>query len=189
MKCAIFLAEGFEPCEALITVDILRRGQVSIDTVAIGGDLLVKSSQQIVVQADKLYAEIDPASYDVLIFPGGKLGTQNLEAFAPAVEAMKSHFANGKLTCAICAAPSILGHQGMLKGRKYTCFPSFDDASYGGCFMQELAVKDGNLITGRGMGATVEFARTILAELADEETMRKVEYGMQYEHSFRTLSA
>jgi 4-methyl-5(b-hydroxyethyl)-thiazole monophosphate biosynthesis len=188
MRVAIFLAEGFELCEALITVDILRRGQIAIDTVSIHDDLLVKSSQRVEVQADLLYKDIDVATYDVLVFPGGKLGTQNLEAFAPVVNAMKSHFESGKLSCAICAAPSILGHQGILKGRKYTCFPSFDDPSYGGFYQNELAVKDGNLITGRGMGATIEFARLILMQLVDEDAVKKVEYGMQYEHSFRELS-
>lgn len=51
--------------------------------------------------------------------------------------------------------------------------------------MQELAVTDGNLITARGMGATLEFAREILKQLIDEEAMKKVQHGIQYEHSFR----
>ena len=49
----------------------------------------------------------------------------------------------------------------------------------------ELAVTDGNLITGRGMGATIEFAREIIKKIADEDTLKAVEKGMQYEHSFR----
>ena len=52
----------------------------------------------------------------------------------------------------------------------------------------ELSVTDENVITGRGMGATIEFARNILKKLTDEETLKKVEYGMQYEHSFRELT-
>ncbi len=187
MKCAIFLADGFETCEGLITVDILRRGGITIDTISMNDDLTVTTSHNVKLFAEKKYADIRAKDYDVLIMPGGKLGTKNLEANEQLKADFKEHLNAGKLTCAICAAPSILGHMGLLKDRKYTCFPSFDGA-YGGAYQMELAVKDGNLITGRGMGATIEFARTILRELTDEETMKKVEYGMQYEHSFRTLN-
>lgn len=185
MKTALFLAEGFEDCEALITVDMLRRGNCGIETVSIADDPLVRSSHGVKMYADHCWKEIDPSAYDVLILPGGKLGTKNLEAFAPLKDALKKHYEAGKLTCAICAAPSILGHMGILKGRKYTCFPSFD-ADYGGSYQMELAVRDGNVITGRGMGATIEFARMILMELVDPAMLRHVEYGMQYEHAFRT---
>jgi 4-methyl-5(b-hydroxyethyl)-thiazole monophosphate biosynthesis len=187
MKCAIFLADGFEDCEGLITIDILRRGGIEIDLISMNADLNVTTSHNVRLSAEKRFCETDPTDYDVLILPGGKVGTANLEKEESLKAAFKRHFEEGKLTCAICAAPSILGHLGILKGRKYTCFPEFDDPSYGGEYQMELAVKDGNLITGRGMGATIEFARTILQELVDAETMKKVEYGMQYEHSFREL--
>ena len=187
MKCAIFLAEGFEDCEALITVDMMRRAKVEIDTVSITDRPEVLSSHRVLIRADKVWAEIRPEDYDVLILPGGKLGTQNLEAFEPVKEAFRKHFEAGRLTCAICAAPSILGHMGLLAGRRYTCFPEFADASYQGEYEMEMAVKDGCLITGRGMGATIEFARLILKQLVDAETMAHLEYGMQYEHSYAEL--
>ncbi len=185
MKCAVFLAEGFEECEALITVDMLRRGGILIDMVSITDELTVKSSHNILIQAEKKLCEIAFGDYDVLILPGGKLGTQNLEACDVLKEAVESHCKSGKLTCAICAAPSILGHLGLLQGKRYTCFPTFDEKSFGGEYVQELSVKDGNLITGRGMGATIEFARNILKEFLSDEEMHNVENGIQYEHSFR----
>ncbi|MBR4445539.1 MAG: DJ-1/PfpI family protein [Solobacterium sp.] len=186
-KCAIFLADGFETCEGLITVDLLRRASVPVDTVSIMETKTVTTSHHIKLEADRQFNEIDPAEYDVLILPGGKLGTQNLEACEPLKEAIQKHVSQGKLMCAICAAPSILGHMGLLQGRKYTCFPDFEDPSYGGEYQMELAVKDGQLITGRGMGATIEFARTIVRTLCGEETLTKVDRGIQYEHRFRTL--
>ncbi|MBQ3460939.1 MAG: DJ-1/PfpI family protein [Solobacterium sp.] len=185
MKCAIYLADGFETCEGLITVDLLRRANIEIETISIKDNNFVKSSHGIEMLTDRIYMETDPAEYDVLILPGGKVGTLNLEQFDDLREALKAHFEAGKLTCAICAAPSILGHMGLLKDRRYTCFPTFDDPSYEGEYQQELAVRDGNLITGRGMGATIEFAREIIKALADEETLHRVEYGIQYEHTFR----
>lgn len=186
MKCLIFLADGFEDCEAMITIDMLRRGGVTIDSVSVSDRIEVEASHGVTVKADRLLKDTDPAEYDVLILPGGKRGTANLEKNETVTEAVKKHTQAGKLMCAICAAPSILGHLGLLKGKKYTCFPSFADESFGGDYQMELAVKDGNIITGRGMGAAIEFARLILKELVSGETLKQVEYGIQYEHSFRT---
>ena len=187
MKCAIFLAKGFEDCEGMITIDMLRRAGIPIDSVSITDDLIVETSHGVRLFADKIWKEIDPSGYDVLILPGGKVGTMNLDGFEPLKNALKAHFDSGKLTCAICAAPSVLGHLGILNGKHYTSFPAFASDSYGGIYENELAVEDGNVITGRGMGATIEFARLIIRRLTDDETMRRLEYGMQYEHSFRTL--
>ena len=187
MRCAIFLAKGFEDCEGMITIDMLRRAGVPIDSVSITDDLIVETSHGVRLFADKTWKEIDPSGYDVLILPGGKVGTMNLDGFEPLKNALKAHFESGKLTCAICAAPSVLGHLGILNGKHYTSFPAFASDSYGGIYETELAVEDGTVITGRGMGPTSECARLIIRRLTDDETMRRLEYGMQYEHSFRTL--
>ncbi len=183
-KCAIFLADGFETCEGLIVIDLLRRAGITIDMISMNDTLSVTTSQNVVLNAEKLYKDVNASDYDVLILPGGKVGTKNLEACESLKKSLKEHFESGKLTCAICAAPSIFGHLGMLEGKKYTCFPDFDD-EYGGTYQQELAVTDGNLITARGMGATLEFAREILKQLIDEDGMKKVQHGIQYEHTFR----
>ncbi len=180
MKCAIFFAEGFEECEGLITVDMLRRGGIHIDTVSVNEEHAVHGSHKITVLSDLAYSEFDPDAYDVLILPGGRVGTQNLEACSDLKDKLKKHFEKGKLTCAICAAPSVYGHMGMLEGRHYTCFPAFDEPSFAGTYEAVPAVADGNLITGRGMGATIEFAEEILRRLTDEETLKAVRNGMQY---------
>jgi len=185
MKCAIFLANGFEDCEALVTIDMLRRADVEVDSVSITDDFLVQTSHGVRLYADRVWKQIDPSSYTALVLPGGKLGTENLRAFEPLKEAFLSHWQKERLTCAICAAPSLLGEWGILKGKRYTCFPEFRSADYGGEYQTELAVQDGNLITARGMGASIEFARLIVRDLTHESTLKKVEYGIQYEHSFR----
>ena len=161
MKCAIFMADGFETCEGLITVDLLRRAGLTIDMISMNETLTVTTSHQVKIQADKLFGEFQNV-YDLY----------------------EAHFKAGKLSCAICAAPSILGHRGLLQGRKYTCYPSFDESSFGGEYQQVLAVKDGNLITGRGMGATIDFALKIIETLCDKQILENVKNGIQYEHSF-----
>ena len=100
-KCAIFLADGFETCEGLIVIDLLRRAGIHIDMISMNDTLTVTTSQNVVLQAEKCYADIDAKDYDVLILPGGKVGTKNLESVDSLKEAIKMHFSEGKLTCAI----------------------------------------------------------------------------------------
>ena len=71
-----------------------------------------------------------------------------------------------------------------MKGKHFTCFPGFEEESFGGVYEHHLAVKDENIITGKGMGATIEFARLILTQFLDEDAMLKLDYGIQYEHLF-----
>lgn len=187
-KCAMFLADGFEECEGLITVDMLRRAGITIDTISMNETDEVLTSHKIRLHADRLFRDTDITGYDVLILPGGKLGTENLEKSEELKQYLVSWNQQGKLIAAICAAPSIFGHLGLLKEKHYTCFPDFYSADYEGIYEMELSVVDGNIITGRGMGATIEFARNLIKALCDEETLQKTEYGMQYEHSFRRLT-
>lgn len=183
MKCAIFMADGFETCEGLITVDILRRAGLQVDMISMNDTLTVTTSHQVKIQADILFQDFQN-DYDVMILPGGKLGTENLEKNQRLKQLYEEHFKSGKLSCAICAAPSILGHLGLLKDRKYTCYPTFDEDGFGGYYQQVLAIKDGNLITGRGMGAAIDFALKIIETLCDTKTLEQVKTGIQYEHSF-----
>ncbi len=179
MKAAIILADGFEECEAMIPLDMLRRAGIETDFVSIYQDLSVTGSRGVSVKADRLWAETDLSQYDALILPGGKRGKENLEAFAPLKEVIRTHYDAGKLTCAICAAPSILGHMGILAGKDYTCFPDFREDAFNGSYLAVPAVKDGTLITGRGMGCSIEFSRLIIRTMAPDR-LASVEAGIQY---------
>ena len=72
MKCAIYLADGFETCEGLITVDMLRRANVEVVTISIKDNNFVRSSHGIEMLTDDIFMETDPEDFDVLILPGGK---------------------------------------------------------------------------------------------------------------------
>lgn len=180
MKSLVFLADGFEECEALVTVDLLRRAGIHTDMVSISDHFTVHGSHGVDVSADLLLKDVDVSTYDVVVLPGGKVGTANLDKSDTVKAAVLAHYKAGKLTCAICAAPSVLGHLGILKDKYYTCFPSFHDESFGGKFMMVPAVADGNVVTGRGMSASLEFAREILKKLIPDSDLAKVEYGVQY---------
>lgn len=168
-KIAVFFATGYEEIEALTVVDILRRAGETVEMVSITGERTVTSSHDVTVEMNLLFSEVDFNSVDVLVLPGGLPGTTNLEAFAPLMEQVDAFVKAGKLVTAICAAPSILGHRGHLKGKTACSALSFEDHLEGAKVVKEPAVIDGDIITGRGMGAAVPFGLAILEKLQGKE--------------------
>ena len=170
----VHLATGFEEIEALTVVDILRRAGVETVMVSVMKEKSVAGSHDIRVETDALIGEIDFTGLDVIVLPGGMPGTKNLEACEALMAQVDIFAAHGKIVAAICAAPSILGHRGILKGKKACSFPSFESHLEGAEVLQQPAVMDGNLITGRGMGAAIPFGLKILEKLQGEEAARKM---------------
>lgn len=175
----LFLAEGFEIVEALAPVDILRRGKVQLVTVGVGSKT-VKSSCGVEVTADITLDEmVLNDSVEAVIFPGGMPGTLNLEKNSEVIEAVKYCFERNILIGAICAAPSILGHLGMLSGKKATAFPGFEAALEGALYNNGYVEHDGNIITARGMGVATEFGLELLAALRGSELSGQVKASVQ----------
>ena len=168
----MFLATGFEEIEALMPLDLMRRAGIEVKTVGVGG-LEITGSHGITVKADMLDSEFDDKAPECVILPGGMPGTKNLDASAVVHKALDSALENNALICAICAAPMILGKRGILRGKKATCFPGFEEylegAEIGG-----RAVRDGQVITGVGMGAALEFGIEIVAALISREAADKL---------------
>lgn len=168
-KVSVFFGEGFEEIEALTVVDLLRRENIETDMVSITEEETVKGSHNILVVMDKLLKEVDFEKTDVLVLPGGGLGTKNLEACEPLMKQVDAFVDSGRTVCAICAAPSILGHRGHLKGRRAIAYPGFEPELSGAEVVYEPAVTDGNIITGRGMGCAIEFGLAIVEYLKGKE--------------------
>lgn len=184
----IFLANGFEEIEALATLDVLRRGGVDVKTVSVLYDKFVTGSHKTTVVADMTYGEFKAEvqldgtdESDVMIFPGGMPGTRNLAENGELINFMRLHYAEGGAVAAICAAPGLVVSQlPSLQGKHFTCFDGFEDApvARGGIYEQKPAVRDGNLITGRGAGYAVEFGLAILAHLKGEEAAAAVRHSL-----------
>ncbi len=184
----IFLANGFEEIEALATLDVLRRGGVDVKTVSVLYDKFVTSSHKTTVVADMTYGEFKAEvqldgtdESDVMIFPGGMPGTRNLAENGEIINFMRLHYAEGGAVAAICAAPGLVVSQlPSLQGKHFTCFDGFEDApvARGGIYEKKPAVRDGNLITGRGAGCAVEFGLAILAHLKGEEAAAAVRHSL-----------
>ena len=121
----VFLADGFEETEALATLDVMRRAKLDVLTVGVTGEM-VTSSHKVTVKADILPDKINLDNIEGVVLPGGVPGTPNLEKADCVIEAVKYCYENDKYIAAICAAPSILGHLGILNNKKATCFPEYE---------------------------------------------------------------
>lgn len=179
-KIAIFFAEGYEEIEALAVVDICRRCDLDIDMVSITKDRFVAGSHGINVEMDKTFSQVDFAEYDMLVLPGGLKGTLGLEAHEGLMAQIDAFYASGKYIGAICAAPSIFGHRGILKGRRACSYPSFESHLEGAIVTAGPVEISDNVITSRGMGTATEFglalASVFVGKEAAAETARKFVY-------------
>ena len=170
----LFLADGFEEIEALYTLDLLRRANIDVLTVGVTGKV-ANGSHKIPVVCDIDCASLPYNSdFDMIILPGGMPGSTNLDKAECVEKYIKLALDNDKLICAICAAPFILGKRGILKGKRATCFPGFENQLEGATVVDAGVVRDGNIITGRAMGSAHEFALTVLEALQGKEAADKM---------------
>ncbi|MBQ6333628.1 MAG: DJ-1/PfpI family protein [Erysipelotrichaceae bacterium] len=175
MKAMIIVTQGLEECEALVTYDLLYRA--GIETKLIGTDEQITSSHNVTFKAHETIAEVDPSTYDCLILPGGMPGTLNLENDERVQKLIDYFVKQDRYIAAICAAPSILIHKGLLQSGKFICFPGFESGLEPA---KEKAVQDGRFITGKGLGAGFEFAHLIIENLISKEKADEVLKAIQY---------
>lgn len=180
-KIALFFAEGFEEIEALSVVDLCRRAGLAIDMVSVTGENSVKGSHGIAVGMDKLFEETDFSEYDMLVLPGGMPGTKNLEAHAGLMAQIDAFYQAGKYIAAICAAPSIFGHRGILKGRRACCFPSFESHLEGAEVTRQPVEIAGNVITSRGMGTAIPLGLAVVSVFCGQEAADKLAEAIVYQ--------
>ncbi|MDR1040673.1 MAG: DJ-1/PfpI family protein [Deltaproteobacteria bacterium] len=174
-KAALFIIGGFEETEAVTTIDLLRRGGVDTSVVSLDPDILVKGSHGIEIKADILLADADLPSFDILVIPGGTIAYLD---HAPFMEAVLLAAKAGKRLAAICAAPSVLGALGLVKGKKAVCYPGFEERLVGATIVKDPVVTDGLVTTSRGPATAVAFALELLRLLAGDKTAAKVKSGI-----------
>lgn len=173
-KIAIFFAEGYEEIEALTVVDLCRRAGIWVDMVSVTDSLQVTGAHGIPVVMDKMLAEVEFDTLDMLVLPGGMPGTRNLEQVPLLMEQVKAFAAAGKYIAAICAAPSVFGHLGLLAGKNACCYPGFEEELTGANVMFHPCEADGNIITSRGMGCAIDFSLKIIEKLENDDTASKI---------------
>ncbi len=177
-----FLANGFEEVEALAPVDILRRGGVEVITVSTNSTREVTSSHGVTILADTCWDDLTRlGEADMLLLPGGMPGSTNLRDNDKLIAALQAHYKAGKKVGAICAAPLVLAHAGLLEGRQATIYPGMDSYLKGAQYKEALYVEDGNIITGEGPAAVLPYAYRILSYFVGEEKANEVASGMIYD--------
>jgi len=160
----VFLITGFEEIEAVATIDVLRRAGLNVQIVSLTGEKTVVGSHKIPVTADLLFEEVLFQTAELLVLPGGTPAYNTHEGLKKEI---KAFYDKGEKVAAICASPMVFGGLGILKGRKATCYPSFEEYLEGAIlYTDQPVVVDGNVITGKGPGLTLEFALALVEILA-----------------------
>lgn len=177
----IFLADGFEEVEALCPLDILRRAGLEVTTVGVGGKDVVRGARGITVHADipdVMYRDSTP---DMIILPGGMPGSSNLDESRIVDSALRAASRQGKFLAAICAAPMVLGKRGYLEGKRAVCFPGFEEYLNGAEIdTQNALVRDGNIITAKGMGVAFDFGLELVRCLKGDDAAEKMKSSVFY---------
>lgn len=177
MNVLCILTDGFEELEAVGTIALLRRAGITIDVYALDASQAT-GRFQINMGVIKDLSEADVENYGMLFLPGGP-HYQKLEQ-DERVMAILDHFANqNKLIAAICAAPTILGRRGLLKGKQYTCFTSMNE-DFGGTYVDQYTVTDHNIITGRSAAAVIDFAFAIIEKIKGAQEAQEVKKSIYY---------
>ncbi len=170
----VFLAEGFEEVEALSPVDMLRRAGVAVTTVGVTGKV-VTGSHKVPVTADITESELQlDGAVEMIVLPGGMPGTLNEEKSEMVQAAIDYCAQNDRYIAAICAAPSILGHCGLLHGKTAVCYTGFEQELTGAEIGSQGVVVDGKIITARGAGVAVDFGLTLVGVLLGTEKQAQI---------------
>lgn len=176
-----FLADGFEETEAIAPIDLLRRANKNVVTVGVGKNMIT-GSHKITFITDTTTDEIAiDDSLEMVILPGGMPGTLNLENDKTVQKAIDFCAENNKIIGAICAAPSILGHKGLLKGRKAVCYKGFEKELEGALVSENPVVADRNIVTSRGAGTAVNFGLKLIEVLDSKDLSDRIKSSILFE--------
>lgn len=174
----MFLANGFEEVEALCPLDLIRRAGLDVKTVGVGGTRIT-GAHGITVEADMAEDELLDGKPTAVILPGGMPGTTNLDASPVVHKALDDANREDALVAAICAAPSILGKRGELRGKEAICFPGFEQFLEGATISTEKVACDGRYITAAGMGVALDFGLAIVAYFCGDEKAAALKAAVQ----------
>lgn len=180
-QITVHLAEGFEEIEAVTIVDVLRRAGLNVVTVSVTGNRIVKGSHNIEMKADLLFDEVDYIAGGMIILPGGMPGAKNLNEHKGIKAQILEYQKNGKYLAAICAAPIVFGNLGILKGKKAVCYPGYETYLLGTEVLSVPCVVDGKIITGRGVGAALQFSLEIVRISKGEESAMQLRKSLLIE--------
>lgn len=183
-KVAVVFADGCEEVEGLSVVDVLRRLNIECDMVGLDKKE-IHGDHNILITCDKVVDD-SLLDYDLVAFPGGKTGAENLRDNKQLADLTIKRHKEGKWDAAMCAAPIALSRYGILKDTNYTCYPGFEDVIKDECptgkFSSKITVTDTKqkVITSRAPATAWAYAYAIAEALGyDTSELKK---GMLYDY-------
>ena len=178
----VHFATGFEEVEAITIVDVLRRAEIETLTVSVTGDLRVTGSHGIPLICDILFDQVVYENATLLVFPGGMPGSKNLKSFVPLQSKIIEHANKRKRLAAICAAPMVLGNLNLLKGRKASCYPGFENELNGAVISGAPIEEDDIYITANGVGSAIEFSLKLVENIKGLDYTKNLAKKMMFNY-------
>ncbi len=175
----VLLSPGFEEIEAVTIIDLLRRGDIEVTVAGLQKEW-VGGSHHIAIRPDVYYLNVNPNDFDWLILPGGQPGTNHLKEDSHVLQWVKQRFGSEKKLAAICAAPTVFATAGIADGLKLTSYPSEREIFKNSRYLEESVVRDGNILTSRGVGTAIEFSLALIADLKGKEKADEVRRRILY---------
>ncbi|MBR1781449.1 MAG: DJ-1/PfpI family protein [Oscillospiraceae bacterium] len=186
MNVCVLLAPGFEETEAIVPIDLLRRGGVTVTLAGVYG-LQVEGSHGITVQADCRLSAVALDEVDMVFLPGGLKGVDNLLASESACQFLREAKGADKWLAAICAAPTVLSRLGLIDGAEAVCYPGMEDLLAPAIPRPGHRVVRGGhgehgekLLTGEAAGSAFDLGLSMLAALTDDATADRVREAVHY---------
>ncbi|KAM0003168.1 putative protein/nucleic acid deglycase DJ-1, class I glutamine amidotransferase [Helianthus debilis subsp. tardiflorus] len=175
-KVLVPIANGTEPMEAVITIDVLRRAGADVTVASVEKELRVDACHGVKIVADALISDCVDTVFDLVSLPGGMPGATNLRDNNTLQNIVKKQASEGRLYAAVCASPAVaLGSWGLLKGLKATCYPAFmEQLSSSATTVESRVQLDGHAITSRGPGTTMEYSVALVEQLFGKEKADEV---------------
>lgn len=174
-KVLVLVADGTEEVEVVTVVDYLRRAGVTVDLCSVMEGRKVLGAHDIYMGADITIDQVRIKDYDAIYSPGGMEGTYNIRDNEAVIKMYQEMNREGKIVSALCAAPLVLDKSGLLRDKDFTCYPGIENDIENGNHKDEIIVKDGNLITGRGPAIAALLAFQLIEELLGPEKRKEVE--------------
>ena len=179
-KLALFLAHGTEEGEAIIQLDLLRRAGIEVTTFSIEDTLEIETAHGIVILAEKYLKDIVEDEYDMLFVPGGAKGVERMKSCEQLSKILIEFRAKNRYLGAVCAGPTVLGDLGILDGEIATCANGWDKDLGKAEYKAQSVIHSQKVITGQGLGASIELALKTIEILEDRETAEKVAQSICY---------
>jgi cyclohexyl-isocyanide hydratase len=122
---------------------------------------------------------------DLLCVPGGATGVLGAISDPETLDFVREQAGRARWVTSVCTGALVLGAAGLLKGRRATTHWAYTSLLplVGATYERGRVVRDGNVFTGGGVTAGIDFALTIAAEVAGPEIAQTIQLGIEYDPS------